>query len=350
MEMPLVSVIVPLYNAENFIGDLIGSCLVQTLENFELIIVDDCSTDKSREVVESYIPKSSGRLKLIKMFANTGGPALPRNKGLEISRGKYIFFADNDDALTYNALEQFYRIAEKYRADVLNCRRYFKTSGSDEEFAKNLELHGDPNDNKIEQVVEDTGKRLRAWMKNSFEITPWTKFCRRDFLVENEIKFPPVVQEDSVWTFELICTARRIFMIPNAVYIHRVRKDSFGSVSLKREVTSDGVRRKFERIICGLKDIDEFMGRLEFFRENPALRYRTLSHFVTQNLNWIRVAGGDTEPYVIYQNLREAFSAEMGGHDVLISFLVANNIRLIKELIAEREKNKSADSVEGGGD
>ena len=101
----------------------------------------------------------------------------------------------------------------------------------------------------------------------------------------------------------------------------------------------EGVRRKFDRIIRGLNDIDEFMGRLEYFRENPAVRYRAISQFVTQNLNWIRVAGGNTEPHVIYENLREAFKGEMGGHDVLISFLVANNIRLIKELIREREKN-----------
>ena len=342
MEMPLVSVIVPLYNAENFIGDLIGSCLVQTLENFELIIVDDCSTDKSREVVESYIPKSGGRLRLIKTFANEG-PGVKRNKGLEISRGKYIFFADSDDALTYNALEQLYRIAEKYQADVLNCKRHFHTQGSGEDFAKNLKLYGDPDDKKTELVVENLEKRLRAWMKNSFEITPWTKFCRRDFLVENDIKFLPIAQEDSVWTFELICTAKKMMMIANAVYIRRVRENSLASVALKREITKDSVRRKFERIICGLKDIDEFMGRLEFFRENPALRYRTLSHFVTQNLNWIRVAGGDTEPYVIYQNLREAFSAETGSLDVAISFLIANNVRLIKELIAEREKNNNAE-------
>lgn len=339
MEMPLVSVIVPMYNTELYVDELIESVLAQTLENFELIIVDDCSTDKSCAVVESYIPKSGGRLRLTKMFKNSGGPSLPRNRGLELSRGKYIFFMDNDDALISNALEKLYEIAEKYQADVLNCRRYYKTSGFGEDFVKNLALQGNAEDTATQLVVEDIRKRIITWTKNAFEVSPWTKFCRRDFLIENDIKFLPVVQEDSIWTFELICTAKKMLMVPNACYIRRERRNSLATVALQREVSVESVRRKFDRIIRGLKHIDEFMDRLEFFQKNPAIRYRALSQFVTQNINWIRVAGRDTEPRVIYENLREAFKDEMGNHGALISFLVANNIRLIKELIKEREKN-----------
>ena len=240
--------------------------------------------------------------------------------------------------LISNALENFYKIAEKHGADVLHCKRYYNTHGFGEEFSKNLKLEGDANDNAEAFLTDDIYKRLRAWMKNAFEITPWMKFCRRDFLIENDIKFLPIAQEDSVWTFELICTAKKFVMIPNVCYIRRRRENSLADLSLKREINVASVRRKFDRIIHGLNDIDEFMGSLEYFRENPAVRYRA-----TQNLNWIRVAGGNTEPHVIYENLREAFKGEMGGHDVLISFLVANNIRLIKELIREREKNKSAE-------
>ena len=76
MEMPLVSVIVPMYNTELYVDELIDSVLAQTLENFELIIVDDCSTDNSCAVVESYMPKSGGRLKLVKSFKNEGQQGL----------------------------------------------------------------------------------------------------------------------------------------------------------------------------------------------------------------------------------------------------------------------------------
>lgn len=342
MEMPLVSVIVPMFNTELYVDELIESVLAQTLENFELIIVDDCSTDNSCAVVESYIPKSGGRLRLVKSFRNEG-PGVKRNRGLELSRGKYIFFADSDDMLISNALENFYRIAEKHGADVLHCKRYYDTHGFGEDLAKNMKLDGDANDNAEAFLTDDIYKRLRAWMKNAFEITPWMKFCRRDFLIENDIKFLPIVQEDSVWTFELICTAKKFVMIPNVCYIRRRRENSLADLSLRREINVDSVRRKFERIIRGLNDVDEFMGRLEYFRENPAVRYRSLSQFVTQNLNWIRVASGNIEPHVIYENLREAFKGELGGHDALICFLISNNIRLIKELIRTRDKLKAAE-------
>ena len=90
-EIPAVSVIVPMYNTEKYIGELMDSVLAQTLQSFELVIVDDCSTDKSCEIVESYIPKFSGRLQLIKSSVNSGGCAVPRNKGLAVSRGEYVF-------------------------------------------------------------------------------------------------------------------------------------------------------------------------------------------------------------------------------------------------------------------
>ena len=87
-KIPPVSVIVPMYNAENYIGELLESLLSQTLKNFEVIIVDDCSTDESFNIVQNYLPKFAGRLNLLKMKQNSGGPSIPRNKG-------WIFHAAN---------------------------------------------------------------------------------------------------------------------------------------------------------------------------------------------------------------------------------------------------------------
>ena len=339
MEMPLVSVIVPMYNTASYVGDLIESCRTQTLGEFELIIVDDCSTDNSCEVVESHIPKLGGRLKLIRTFRNEG-PGVKRNWGLELSRGKYIFFADSDDLLTQKSLEQFYGLAEKYQTDVINCRRHYYTEGTGENFVKNLKLYGDPKDTRTEIVLDDTAKRLQAWTRHAFEMEPWTKFCRRDFLIENDIKFLPTAQEDSVWTFELICVAKKMLMIPNICYIRRVREDSLASVSLKREMNVRSVRNKMDRIVRGFRYIDEFMDRVEFFRENPDERYKAMRHLLTQNVNWIRISATETgtSPRVVYENLREAFKNDTGEFEALIPFLLSNNVRLVKELIEERQK------------
>jgi len=93
---PLISVIIPLYNAEKYIAETIQSVINQTYTNWELLVVDDCSTDTSRDIVREYESKDN-RIKLIESESNFGGPARPRNIGLENVKGEYIAFLDADD-------------------------------------------------------------------------------------------------------------------------------------------------------------------------------------------------------------------------------------------------------------
>ena len=108
---PSISVIIPLYNAEKYFGECLDSLLAQTFKNFEVIVVDDCSTDNSLAIAKSYLEKFGGRLKISRMYVNSGKPSLPRNKGLAVSRGEYIYFMDNDDLITPTAFEELYTLA-----------------------------------------------------------------------------------------------------------------------------------------------------------------------------------------------------------------------------------------------
>jgi teichuronic acid biosynthesis glycosyltransferase TuaG len=92
---PLVSVITPLYNAEFFISETIESVKNQELQDWELLIIDDCSTDKGPDIVESYA-REDRRIKLISLPEN-GGAGICRNAGIEASRGRYLAFLDSDD-------------------------------------------------------------------------------------------------------------------------------------------------------------------------------------------------------------------------------------------------------------
>lgn len=94
--MPKVSVVIPMYNAAVYIEDTIKSVLQQTFEDWELIIVDDCSTDNSVEIAKRAI-MNNPRCRIISTLANTGGPAGPRNLGVEHSSSDYIAFLDSDD-------------------------------------------------------------------------------------------------------------------------------------------------------------------------------------------------------------------------------------------------------------
>ena len=92
---PLVSIITPVYNSEEFLEETILSVLNQTYENWELILIDDCSKDDSYKIIDKYLRKDK-RIKYLKNKKNSGS-AITRNNGINISKGKYIAFLDSDD-------------------------------------------------------------------------------------------------------------------------------------------------------------------------------------------------------------------------------------------------------------
>ena len=118
MELPAISVVIPMYNAEKYVGELLNSILAQTFQNFEVIVVDDCSTDNSVAVVRNFMPLFGGRLTLTKTQKNCGGPGEPSNIGIAFSRGEYLLILDNDDTITPTALGELYSVAKHF--DVYN--------------------------------------------------------------------------------------------------------------------------------------------------------------------------------------------------------------------------------------
>lgn len=110
-----VSVITPMYNCEKFISETIESVLNQTYTNWEMIIIDDCSTDKSKQIVKQYIERDK-RIRLIALNENSGA-AVARNKGIEVSSGRFIAFLDGDDLWEPNKLENANTVYDrkKYR-------------------------------------------------------------------------------------------------------------------------------------------------------------------------------------------------------------------------------------------
>jgi teichuronic acid biosynthesis glycosyltransferase TuaG len=117
--IPLVTLITPLYNAEKYIAETIESVLNQTYQNWEMLIVDDCSTDDSKEIVRRYEIKDT-RIKLIELDSNFGGPARPRNVGLDNSKGEYVSFLDADDVWLPNKLEEQLKFIEKEGVDFVH--------------------------------------------------------------------------------------------------------------------------------------------------------------------------------------------------------------------------------------
>lgn len=159
--------VIPLYNAEKFIGACLTSLLAQTFQNFEVIVVDDCSTDNSVAIVESYREKFGGRLTLSHMKKNSGSPAEPTNKGIAYAKGKYVVYVDNVN----NALEKLYTTAEKFQADFVHMDRHFGfTVGTEEPFPKNENLFIIGGNVSTEPVIEtnDIAERIKKFSADKF--------------------------------------------------------------------------------------------------------------------------------------------------------------------------------------
>lgn len=113
----MISVIIPVYNVEDYLHDCINSILNQTFQDFEIICVDDCSTDSSLKILEDF-SKKDDRVKIVRNKLNSS-LGYSRNNGLKHAAGKYVLFLDSDDWLDLNTLEILYDIAEKESLDVL---------------------------------------------------------------------------------------------------------------------------------------------------------------------------------------------------------------------------------------
>ena len=315
--LPAVSVIIPLYNAQNFIAECLDSLLIQTFQDFEVIVVDDCSVDNSAKIVESYLEKFGGRLKLSRTKKNSGRPALPRNKGLNLSRGEYVFFMDNDDLLMPTALEEMYTLAKNYDAEVVYCEKHYVSDIS----LKNIRLATSQQGNLIEKPTFESdflSERLDKIMKYMFVVMPWTKFIRRDFLIEHEIIFPDIIRDDDIWTWSLVFYAKKFLRVPNAVYIWRNVENSITRVE---KTPAQEINFWLNPVICGVKILDKIMSRHEFFQKNPDSQYLMLGYFMEVSFTLLLEPSRELTPFEFYDAIREKFSDELGEQGALIPLM-----------------------------
>ena len=176
--VPAISIIIPMYNAEEYIAACLQSLLNQTFGDFEVLVVDDCSTDNSAVIVKSFMPAFDGRLILQRTKKNSGLPYFPRNKALGTARGKYVTFLDNDDLLLENAVRDLFDNAELFDADFVLTEKY-------------IELNGERSHEKTYQkgafvdaptpFKDSLDKRVTNFVNGRFMWDVWGKLFRRDF-------------------------------------------------------------------------------------------------------------------------------------------------------------------------
>ena len=316
---PAISVIIPMHNAEKYIAYCLESILTQTFQDYEVVLVNDCSTDNSLAITESFIPKFGGRLKVYDNKINLGA-GFTRNKGLTISRGEYIFFVDSDDMIIPTALEEMHTLAKYYEAEVVYLEKMFKTDDGGNFLDLRL-TQGAKRVTKPTFEPDNLAERAEYIFQKNFWGTPWSKFVRRDFLLDNEIFFPGFFPcQDHIWTFGLFFFAKKFLRVPNAVYIWRMSTNSMTRAKRNRE-------QKFvywlKAAILGSKVLDQMLGRIDFFQQNIHYRYAMLEKLSTHMFELSFKYSLQIPQHSLYAAIKNEIGDKLGNYDVLIPLLCA---------------------------
>ncbi|MCD7781225.1 MAG: glycosyltransferase [Methanosphaera sp.] len=214
--MVKVSVVIPVYNVEDFLRECLDTIVNQTLEDIEIICVNDGSTDSSLEILEEYAANDE-RITIIDQ--ENGGHAVATNNGMKKATGEYLFLMDSDDILELNALEDTYKLACQKNVDFV----LFKAINYDYEQDKYYEAEN-YSMNRLHHRVKDNIFSYDDIKDLVFTITvtPWSKLYNRKFIEDNNITFPEgLIFDDNVFFYKVLFSAKRIYFHPEFLFTRR---------------------------------------------------------------------------------------------------------------------------------
>lgn len=213
----LVSVIITVYNSQDYIGECLESIINQTYKNLEIICVEDCGNDNSITIIEKYI-QNDNRIKLIKHKENRGcGGA--RNTGISNANGKYIYFIDGDDFIENNYIENLVNTIEKYNTDIVcnsKMLKYYKNNENRNYYIK-----------KEDEFVLNTVFDFNESIVKKIMTSALCKIYKTDFLKSNNFYFPERLKfEDFAFLHILKTQVKNVVFIYDSTYYYRQREGS----------------------------------------------------------------------------------------------------------------------------
>ena len=207
----LISVIIPIYNANVYLSACIQSILDQTYTDLELLLIDDGSTDASGKICDQYAQKDSR----VKVVHNTNhGVSYSRNMGLALAKGEYITFCDADDLYKQNYIMKMRNAAQSQDADIVICNYSY--------------LHKPQNKicERASGSIEKEEIYRRMFINNTIGGFVWNKFFRKDTI--GEIHFDENMQicEDTYFVCRALKNAKKVYYVGESLYLYRVHQNS----------------------------------------------------------------------------------------------------------------------------
>lgn len=221
-----LSIIIPFYNVELYIESCLLSVLNQVeINDTEIILIDDCGTDNSKNIVQRIVQEYSNthNIKIISHTHNQGLSAA-RNTGVKYAKGDYIFFLDSDDKLPNNTIKTFLYYFKKYKRADFYIGNYIAEGN----------FNG-PILDTTKGILETNKDIFNAYINGNWYPMAWGKFINRDFFIKNELWFPiKRLHEDEYFSFLLALKAKTMVVMRDSVYIYNIRENSI-TTSKKRK-------------------------------------------------------------------------------------------------------------------
>lgn len=235
----MISVIIPVYNAEAYLGRCLDGLLAQSFADWEAICVDDGSTDESLSVLNAYSSRDS-RIRVVTQ--KNGGASVARNTGLKNAKGDYVFFLDSDDGLVPECLEILWNEVERHPNVELVV-------------GANKTINNDKGDARLVTYGKPCYVESNEWVrygffkdKEAFYVVPWNKLIKKDFLTENSLFFKEgIIHEDDHWSYYFYRKLEKMSVLDDITYLHYVVPTSVMSTRTRR--------KSAETILVILKDI-----------------------------------------------------------------------------------------------
>ncbi|MBW1619330.1 glycosyltransferase [Empedobacter falsenii] len=218
---PLISINIPIFKCEDYIYRCLKSVVNQTYQNIEIILVNDCTPDKSIAIIEDFIQNHKDfDIKLIHHKEN-GGLSVVRNTGIENSKGEYIYFLDCDDDITNDCIEKLVNnVLENETEMVIAQNRWINT------FDHSTKDFGFPTDFST-LVYSNNLSIFKAYCRGSFPVSSWNKLIKLSFIKENEIYFVPgLYAQDELWMFHCMEKIETLSIIDDITYNYYLHANS----------------------------------------------------------------------------------------------------------------------------
>ena len=222
-EHDLISIIVPIYNVEQYLEKCINSILNQTYTNLEIILVDDGSPDNSGKICDEYAKKDN-RIKVI--HKENGGISSARNTGLKVARGAYVGFIDSDDYIEKDMYEILYKNVKKENADISICSNY--------DIYKNKIIGTKKQGIYTVMTPEETIIKMNSFGYFGFPV--WNKLYKKELFYDLRFLTDKKTCEDWYFLYEVICKCKKIVYQSVPKYYYCLRENSLSQSNVDYEM------------------------------------------------------------------------------------------------------------------